>query len=81
MMARAEAWLRSAGVWFNAVLLAAFPFTDQIIDAVTENLPALAPYLPPNVYKAVGVAVVVFNLVRSAQRAHAAARAKGVANG
>jgi len=81
MMARLKSWLRSAGVWFNAVLLAAFPFTDQIIDAVADNLPTLAPYLPPNVYKAVGVAVVVFNLVRSAQRAHAAARAKGAANG
>lgn len=81
MMARARAWLRSAGVWFNAVLLAAFPFTDQIIQAITDNLPALAPYLPPNAYKAVGIAVVVFNLVRSAQRAHAAAQAKAVTNG
>jgi len=76
MMARARAWLRSAGVWFNAVLLAAFPFADQIIGAVNDNLPALAQYLPPNVYKAVGVAVVVFNLVRSAQRAHATAQPK-----
>ena len=75
-MARAQAWLRSAGVWFNAVLLAAFPFADQIIGALNDNLPALAQYLPPNVYKAVGVAVVVFNLVRSAQRAHAAAQVK-----
>ena len=81
MMARLKSWWQSAGVWFNAALLAAFPFADQIIQAVTDNLPALAPYLPPNVYKAVGVAVVVLNLVRSAQRAHAAARAKGVANG
>jgi len=76
MMARLKSWLRSAGVWFNAVLLAAFPFADQIIQAVNDNLPALAQYLPPNVYKAVGVAVVVFNLVRSAQRAHAAAQVK-----
>ena len=81
MKARAEAWLRSAGVWLNAALLIAFPFTAEIVQAVADNLPALAPYLPPNVYKAVGVAVVVFNLVRSAQRAHAAARAKGAANG
>jgi hypothetical protein len=81
MMARLNAWLRSAGVWLNAVLLAAFPFTDQIIQAVTDNLPSLAPYLPPDVYKAVGVAVVVFNLVRSAQRATKAAQAKEVANG
>jgi hypothetical protein len=80
-MARLQSWLQSAGVWFNAVLLAAFPFTDQVIQAVNDNMPALAQYLPPNVYKAVGVAVVVFNLVRSAQRAHAAAKSKEVTNG
>jgi hypothetical protein len=76
-----RAWIRSAGVWLNAALLAAFPFTDQIIQTVTENLPTLAPYLPPDVYKAVGVAVVVFNLVRSAQRATKAAQAKEATNG
>jgi hypothetical protein len=81
MMARLNAWLRSAGVWLNAALLATFPFTDQIIQAVPDSLPTLAPYLPPNVYKAVGLAVVVFNLVRSAQRATKAAQAKEAANG
>jgi len=74
---RALAWVRSAGVWLNTVLLIAFPFADQIVQAITDNMPAMAQYLPPNMYKAVGVAVVVFNLVRSAQRAHAAALAKG----
>jgi hypothetical protein len=81
MMARLKTWLASAGVWFNAVLLAAFPFTDQIIQAVADNLPALAPYLPPNVYKVVGFAVVVFNLVRSAQRARKTAQTKEMAHG
>lgn len=76
MAARLKAWLHSAGVWFNALLLAAFPFADEIVQAVNDNLPALSQYLPPNVYKAVGVAVVVFNLVRSAQRAHAIAQVK-----
>ena len=81
MMARLQSWLKSAGVWFNAVLLAAFPFADQIVQAISDNLPALAQYLPPNVYKVVGFAVVVFNLVRSAQRARKAAQAKEVAHG
>ena len=75
--ARFLAALRSAGVWFNAVLLAALPFTDAILSAVRDNLPDLAPYLPPNIYKAVGFAVVVFNLARAAQRAHRAALTKG----
>jgi hypothetical protein len=81
MITHFKAWLRSAGVWFNALLLAAFPFTDQIVQAVNDNLPGLAPYLPPNVYKAVGFAVVVFNMVRTMQRAHRAAQAKEASNG
>jgi hypothetical protein len=71
---RVSAALRSAGVWFNAALLTAFPFADQIVQAVNDNLPAMAQYLPPNVYKYVGLAVVIFNMVRSAQRAHQAAQ-------
>jgi hypothetical protein len=81
VITRARAALRSAGVWFNAMLLTAFPFTDQIMQGVNDNLPSMAPYLPPNAYKAVGIAVVVFNLVRSAQRAHRAAQAKDAAHG
>lgn len=69
MIPRLRAWLRSAGVWFNAVLLAAFPFTDQIIGAIADNLPALAPYLPANVYKWVGLAVVVYNIVHASRAA------------
>lgn len=81
MMDRAQAWLRSAGVWFNAVLLAAFPFTDQIIQAVSDNLPALAQYLPPNVYKVVGFLVVVFNMYRAMKRAQPTAPAKEASHG
>lgn len=80
LKARFVAALHSAGVWFNAVLLAALPFTDAILGAVRDNLPDLAPYLPPNIYKAVGFAVVVFNMARAAQRAHQASLAKGVNN-
>lgn len=76
LKARALAALRSSGVWLNALLLIAVQYTDQIMQATNDQLPALATYLPPNVYKMVGIAVVVFNLVRSAQRAHQAALAK-----
>lgn len=81
MMARLKAWVSSAGVWANGVLLAALPFTDQIIQGVNDNLPALAPYLPPNIYKYVGMAVVTFNMVRSMRHAHKVAQAKEAANG
>jgi hypothetical protein len=78
---RIVAALRSAGVWFNAALLVAFPFTAEIMQGVNDYLPSLAPYLPPNVYKAVGFAVVVFNMVQAMRRAHAAAVAKGAPHG
>jgi hypothetical protein len=65
---RISAWWRSAGDWFNAVLFVAFPFADQIMQGVNDYLPNLAPYLPANVYKWVGLAVVVANIVRAAQR-------------
>jgi hypothetical protein len=78
---RINAALRSAGVWFNAALLSALPFTEQIVQGVNDYLPSFAPYLPTNVYKAVGCAVVTFNMVRSMQRAHQAAQAKEVAHG
>jgi hypothetical protein len=78
---RVTSWLRSAGVWFNAMLLAAFPFTDQIMQGVNDYLPSLAPYLPPNVYKVVGFLVVVVNMARAMQRAHKAAQAGRAANG
>jgi hypothetical protein len=79
--ARIKAAARSAGVWFNAALLAAVPFADQIVQGVNDYLPSFAPYLPPNVYKVVGCVVVAFNMVRSMQRAHQAAQAKEVTHG
>ena len=81
MIAHLQAWRRSAGVWFNAALLTALPFTQQIVQGVNDYLPSFAPYLPPNVYKVVGFAVVAFNMVQSMRRARAAALAKEAANG
>jgi hypothetical protein len=78
---RIASWLRSAGVWFNAALLAAFPFAGEIMQGVNDYLPSLAPYLPPNVYKVVGFLVVVFNMVRAMQHAHKAAQAGRAVNG
>lgn len=81
MMARLKAWAHSATVWWNATLLALFPFTDQIMQGLTDYLPNLAPYLPPNVYKFVGVVVVILSMFRAMKRARAAAAAKEAANG
>ncbi|MFS2027626.1 hypothetical protein [Massilia sp. CT11-137] len=65
---------KSFTVWMNAVLLAAYPFADSIIDALRDNLPDLAPYLPANVFRAVGLALVVYNIVHGARAAAKAAK-------
>lgn len=50
---------KSVTVMVNALLLAMLPFYEVLI----EQLPQLQPYLPEDVYKKVGVAVVVLNIV------------------
>jgi hypothetical protein len=60
---------RSFTVWLNTLLLAAYPFADSIIAALRDNLPDLAPYLPANVFRAVGVALVIYNIVHGARAA------------
>lgn len=68
MIDKFKAWIKSAGVVVNAALLAAFPFADQIMLTLNDALPELAPYLPANVYKWVGLAVVLANIVRATRR-------------
>lgn len=68
------AW-HSITVRLNAVLLIAYPFADSIIAAVRDNLPDLAPYLPANVFRAVGLALVIYNIVHGARAAAKAAKA------
>lgn len=60
---------RSFTVWLNAVLLAAYPFADAIIAAVHSNLPELAQFLPANVFRAVGLALVIYNIVHGTRAA------------
>jgi len=62
MMNKLRGALRSATMWVNGLFLAAYPFADQIIAGVRDNLPALAEYMPANVFKAVGLAVILFNI-------------------
>lgn len=66
---------KSFTVRLNAVLLILYPFADQIINGVHDHLPEMAPYLPANVFRAVGLALVVYNIVHGALVASKAARA------
>lgn len=61
---------RKLTTWINAALLAALPFADEIMSALSANLPGLAPYLPENIYKSMGAAVVVVGILRSAFISH-----------
>ena len=54
--------LRSMTMWINGIFLALFPFADQMVQGIHDNLPDLGQYLPANIFKAVGIAVVLFNI-------------------
>ena len=62
MMNKFRGALRSATMWVNGLFLAAYPFADQVVAGVRDNLPALAEYMPANAFKAVGLAVILFNI-------------------
>jgi hypothetical protein len=62
MMNKLRGALRSVTIWVNGLMLALFPFADQIAQGIHDNLPELAQYLPANTFKALGLAVVVFNI-------------------
>lgn len=62
------AW-KSFTVWLNVTLLAMSPFADQIIAGIKANLPDLAQYLPTNVFRAVGLALVLYNIVHATRMA------------
>ena len=60
---------KSFTVWMNVALLAAYKFADQIISAAHDNLPELSQYLPANIFKAVGLALVLYNIVHATRMA------------
>lgn len=61
----AAIWLRQKRTAIGAALLMALPYAADIKQLVGANLPALQPYLPENIYKAMGAAVVVTGMVLS----------------
>ena len=54
--------LKSVTIWVNATLLAIFPFANDILLGIQDNLPQIAQYLPENMFKTLGFIVVVFNI-------------------
>jgi hypothetical protein len=72
--ARAEA--RKAMTWARVGLLAALPFASDIHAALKNGLPDLQPYLPDNIYKFMGGAVVAGGIVLSFIASHRAVRVK-----
>ena len=59
----------------SAALLVALPYAGEIKKLVGDNLPSLQPYLPENVYKFMGGAVVVTGMVLSFIATHRAVKA------
>lgn len=57
-----KATLQLAKRYVWALLLAAYPFADQLIGMAETNLPALAPYLGANTFRYMGVTIVAAKL-------------------
>jgi hypothetical protein len=70
---RAE--VRKLTTWGKVALLAALPFASDIKDTLTQQLPALQPYVPENIYKFMGGAVVVLGIILSLVASHRAVKA------
>jgi hypothetical protein len=62
---KTAAWaeLKKWRTYVSIVLLAALPWAKEIQSELTNSLPALQPYLPDNVYKFMGGAVVVAGMI------------------
>lgn len=50
---------RSLVIWFNALLLAALPMYQIVVD----ELPKFQQYMPEHMYKYVGMGVVIINIL------------------
>jgi hypothetical protein len=56
---------KKVSFWVKSALLLAVNYTADILVAVHEHLPELQPYLPDNIFKAMGIAVVIASILRS----------------
>lgn len=59
MLAKLKNSYKSVVVWFNGMGLSLLYFWDQIHD----SLPELQQYVPDNVYKKIGLTLLIGNLV------------------
>lgn len=50
---------KSMTIWLNGILLAALP----VIEYARDNLQEVQQFLPDNIYRSMGLAVVVVNIV------------------
>lgn len=65
LKAAAKVWARRWRTRIGAALLLALPYAADIKKLFADNLTALQPYLPENIFKAMGFAVVVAGMVLS----------------
>jgi hypothetical protein len=59
-----QAELKKLSFWIKSALLIAVNYTSDILSAVHDHLPELQPYLPDNIFKAMGIVVVAASILR-----------------
>jgi len=67
--------VRKVSTWAGAALIAALPWTNQIIAGVTDYMPRLQPYIPDNIYKTMGWVTTAGAMVISIYGSHKKAKA------
>jgi hypothetical protein len=56
-----NAW-KSFTIWFNAAMIGALQYADNIISTVKENLPMLSQYLTADFLKGAAIMILVVNI-------------------
>ena len=61
-MDRLRGALKSVTIWVNLIFAGIISNADSIVSGLHSALPDLSQYLPTNIFKVIGVLLIVFNL-------------------
>lgn len=62
MMDKLRGAMKSVTIWVNLIFAGVISNADSIVSGLHSALPDLSQYLPTNIFKVIGVLLIVFNL-------------------
>jgi len=57
----ANAW-KSVTIWFNTLVAAIIPFSENIVQGIKDNLPTVSQYLNADTLKYIAGAILIINI-------------------